>query len=130
MNKRRLSNLLIGLGVLVWLPYFTLLILDQHPPLFPFLGGHLAGVLTGVWFRRKANQEDGLEQDTGRSKRVWIANGLSLVGILAWAPYLYLKYAQGMVVDMAPFLAVHLIGLLGGGIMRISLEIRKRNKAT
>ena len=37
-----------------------------------------------------------------------------LLGILVWAPYLYLKVGMGQSVEVMNFLPYHLTGVLGG----------------
>ena len=39
------------------------------------------------------------------------------IGVLAWAPYFFLNYTSGTHVPIAPFLTVHLIGVLGGSAL-------------
>jgi len=38
-------------------------------------------------------------------------------GVLAWVPYFFMNYANGANLPMAPFLTVHLIGVLGGSAL-------------
>ena len=48
-----------------------------------------------------------------------ISKVLIWMGVLAWLPYFILKFFSEKPVLMAPFLAVHLIGVLGGGSMKL-----------
>lgn len=45
------------------------------------------------------------------------------LGVLAWAPYFYLQRFAGQEVEVAPFLAAHLTGVLGGAALRASVEL-------
>lgn len=40
------------------------------------------------------------------------------IGVLAWVPYMILKYGFGKDVSPFPFLAVHLSGIIPGSILR------------
>ncbi|MBW8011636.1 MAG: hypothetical protein FVQ83_10420 [Chloroflexi bacterium] len=48
------------------------------------------------------------------------------LGVLAWAPYIYLL-AIGQKVSVLPFLALHLTGLLSGGRLRSKVAIKTGN---
>lgn len=65
------------------------------------------------------------DQSSNRRK---LAKGLIWMGVLAWAPYILLKYIIGGEVVMLPFLVVHLTGVLGGGYLKTSELIKKRNE--
>ena len=45
------------------------------------------------------------------------------LGVLAWAPYFYLEKVLGQDVEIGPFLAAHLTGVLGGAALRASVEL-------
>jgi hypothetical protein len=47
-----------------------------------------------------------------RTGRILIA-----IGVLAWLPYVILKYVAGFDVPVVPFLAVHLSGVVPGSIL-------------
>ena len=42
---------------------------------------------------------------------------LILAGVLAWAPYAFLRYLMGVEVPVWPFLGVHLAGVIPGSIL-------------
>jgi hypothetical protein len=49
---RRLGNILIGVGVLAWVPYLYITeSLHEEVPVAPFLVWHLAGVIPGALLR-------------------------------------------------------------------------------
>ncbi len=39
------------------------------------------------------------------------------IGVLAWIPYVVLKYLAGMHLSVVPFLAVHLLGVIPGSVL-------------
>ena len=47
------------------------------------------------------------------------------LGVLAWAPYFYLSRIVGQDIDVGPFLAVHLTGVLSGAALRVSVELER-----
>ncbi|MBI4328623.1 MAG: hypothetical protein HY685_02010 [Chloroflexi bacterium] len=55
---RRWGNILVTLGVLVWVPYFSLKSLGWDPPIYYFLPFHLSGVIPGVFLRYYQNLRD------------------------------------------------------------------------
>lgn len=116
-----MGNLLILIGVLAWLPYYFLLSQGGTPSILPFLAVHLAGVLSGGWLR---SREMDTRSEHGRSRKI-IARILIILGILAWAPYYYLTIIQGVDQSITPFLIAHLVGVLGGSAVRLSLEAEK-----
>jgi len=115
------GKILIWLGVLAWVPYVYLLISGKDASLFPFLALHLTGVMGGVWFKKRQwSTNNHPLPSTGNRKRP-ISNILILLGILVWAPYLILQKFCGFDVDVAPYLFVHLTGVLGGIFIRTGL---------
>jgi hypothetical protein len=121
-SQKRIANLLILLGVLAWLPYFYLLGRGNSPSIFPFLLLHLSGVVPGAWLRFRSDPPK--ERSSGLIRKR-LARMLILVGLLAWAPYVYLTRVTGMETAIGPFLAVHLTGVLGGSALRISVGIER-----
>jgi uncharacterized membrane protein YjjB (DUF3815 family) len=62
-----------------------------------------------------------------RGRRRKIASRILIyLGVLAWAPYLYLERIQGLDVEIGPFLAAHLTGVLSGVTLRLSVEWDRR----
>ena len=47
---------------------------------------------------------------------------LIYLGVLAWVPYLYFERILALDVEIGPFLAVHLVGVLSGVTLRLSVE--------
>jgi uncharacterized membrane protein YjjB (DUF3815 family) len=121
-SRRRLANTLIVLGVLAWAPYFYFLSLGEAPSVLPYLGGHLTGVLSGAWLRTR--QAVDVEVPFGQRRKL-AARILVILGVLAWAPYFYLSRIGGVEVEVGPFLGAHLTGVLGGSLLRISVEVER-----
>ncbi len=123
-NRRTVGTILIWLGVLVWLPFLVSITSGQNLAIFPFLAAHLAGVLGGWWLRASADRMEGIDRgkDTRGRRRKIASRILIYLGVLAWAPYFYLTRALGQETSIAPFLAAHLTGVLGGLALRLSVE--------
>lgn len=109
----RLGTVLVWLGVLTWAPFIFLRVLGEKPPFGWFLPFHLMGVVGGAHLRRLARKA---METTPERKNLFTIVGHALigVGVLVWAPYFYLKYAQGAAVEVMSFLPFHLAGVLGG----------------
>lgn len=120
--QRRLANLLIVVGVLAWVPYFYFLSIGETPSILPYLAGHLTGVLSGAWLRTKLT---GPTTASFGQRRKLAARILIILGVLAWAPYFYLSRIGGIEVEIGPFLGAHLTGVLGGSLLRISVEVQR-----
>ncbi len=118
----RLPGVLIGIGVLAWVPYFYFLAVGERPSILPYLAVHLAGVLSGAWLRRKSASND---QPGFGARRKIVARILIILGVLAWAPYFYLNEIALRPQPLGPYLAAHLTGVLGGAALRLSLEVQK-----
>ena len=123
LNRRALGALLIWLGVLAWAPFLVLIANDQPVPIFPFLAAHLAGVLGGAWLRSSADRAQGVNQVEHGQRRRIISKIMIYLGVLAWVPYFYLDKVLGQDVQIGPFLAAHLTGVLGGAALRASVEL-------
>ena len=122
-NRRTLGTILIWLGVLAWAPFLTLAASDQPVSIFPFLAAHLAGVLGGAWLRSSADRAEGaIKVENGQRRRI-VSRIMIYLGVLAWVPYFYLEKALGQDVEIGPFLAAHLTGVLGGAALRASVEL-------
>ncbi len=119
------GTILIWLGVFAWAPFLVLIASGEEVSIFPFLAAHLAGVLGGTWLRASADRMEGLNQAQGRQgqRRKIASRVLIYLGVLAWAPYFYLERVIGQDVDIFPFLAAHLTGVLGGAALRASVEL-------
>ncbi len=123
-QRRTLGTILIWFGVLVWAPFLGLVASGREVSILLFLAAHLAGVLGGWWLRNSANRMEGLEavQSPQGRRRKLASRILIYLGVLAWAPYLYLDRILGLDVEIAPFLAAHLTGVLSGVALRLSVE--------
>jgi len=122
------GNGLILLGVLVWAPFLTATAMGEDWPILPFLAAHLAGVLGGWRLRARAAAQAGIPSpvpEVGRRRR-WLSRLLIYLGVLAWAPYFYQTRVRGDDVEIAPYLAAHLTGVLSGVALRLSVELERR----
>ncbi len=127
LTRYRLGNVLIWLGVLVWVPFIVLRIVGEQPPLFWYLPLHLLGVMSGSRLRAFARKE--LRMPPPKKSRLrMFGHGLIFVGILVWVPYFYLKVAQQSV-EVMDYLPFHLVGVLGG-ITLLVIDILISKKAT
>jgi uncharacterized membrane protein YjjB (DUF3815 family) len=123
-TRRTIGPIMIWLGVLVWLPFILLVTNKQDVSIFPFLAVHLSGVLGGWWLRQSADRMEGLAaaQSTKGRRRKIASRILIYLGVLAWAPYLYLDKIASIDTQIGPFLAAHLTGVLSGVFLRLSVE--------
>ena len=124
---RLLSSGLILAGVMVWIPFLAQVVQGNSPPVLPYLGGHLAGVLAGAWLRTRATQSRQAMPDRTGQLRRRLSKVLVYLGVLVWLPYFILTRLADVEVEVAGFLAAHLIGVLGGALLRISVEIERRS---
>jgi hypothetical protein len=127
--RHRLGTILIWLGVFTWAPFIFLRAIGEKPAFLLFLPFHLIGVIGGARLRSLARRELGLH--VSKQNRLHTAGHLLiLLGILVWAPYLYLKLALGQPVEVMNFLPFHLTGVLGGVLLHvISYVIERKNKS-
>ena len=126
--RERLGTILIWLGVFTWAPFIFLRAIGEKPVFLFFLPFHLIGVIGGARLRSVARRELGI---TPEKKNTLHTAGhlLILLGILVWAPYLYLKLGLGQPVEVMGFLPFHLTGVLGGVLLHvISYVIERRRK--
>ncbi len=126
-----IGTALILLGVLVWAPFLTALAAGEDWPIFPFLAAHLTGVLGGWHLRRRAMAREHpatIGPEIGRWRR-WLSRLLIYLGVLAWAPYFYQTRVVGNEVEISPYLAAHLTGVLSGVALRLSVEAERRWRA-
>lgn len=125
---RWIGNGMIVAGVLVWAPFLTALAAGEDWPIFPFLAAHLIGVLGGWHLRRRASDMEhpaGAGWEIGRRRR-WLSRLLIYLGVLAWAPYFYQTRVLGREIEISPYLAAHLMGVLSGVALRLSVEAEQR----
>ena len=116
--RYRLGTILIWLGVLTWAPFIVLKLIGEKPPFLLFLLFHLLGVIGGARLRSIARKELGLIPN--KKNYLTLAGHLMIfLGVLVWAPYLYLKLIVGQSVEVMNYLPYHLSGVLGG----VSLHI-------
>jgi peptidoglycan/LPS O-acetylase OafA/YrhL len=120
MNRKKIGNLLTLLGVLAWVPFLYLIAIGQEPSIFPFLIVHLTGVLIGSQLRRSASPSRGK-----LSRRQLIGRIMIILGVIAWAPYLYQKELLSQPIEITPYLTVHLTGVLGGIALMLSVPLTR-----
>jgi hypothetical protein len=118
MNRKTVANILTILGALAWVPFLYLVANGQEPSIFPYLTVHLIGVIGGSQLRR------GSSPSTKKRYRRQVAGRILIIlGVFAWAPYLYQKEILAQSIEMAPYLTVHLIGVLGGIALLLSVVV-------
>lgn len=127
-NRRTLGTILIWAGVLAWAPFLAAIAAKQTVSIGPFLIAHLSGVLGGWWLRRSADRAAGIDrvEETHGQRRKLASRILIYLGILAWAPYIYLDRIVGQDLEIGPFLAAHLTGVLSGVALRLSVAWTRR----
>ena len=116
MNRKTIGNILTLLGVLAWVPFLYLISNGQEPSIFPYLTVHLTGVIGGSQLRRGPSRSK-----KKRYRRQVVGRILIILGVFAWAPYLYQKEILNQSIEMAPYLTVHLTGVLGGIAILLSV---------
>ena len=124
--RYRMGTMLIWVGVLVWVPFITLMMLGQKLSLFWFLPFHLIGVIGGASLRRAARRALHLPQQAQNWLRIG-GHGLIILGVLAWAPYFYAKLWLNLPVEAAQYLPFHLSGVISGIALLIIASRKKEN---
>ena len=110
------GTLLIWLGVLTWVPFIVLQFTGKHPAFIWYLPFHLVGVIGGSRLRSFARKELGLPPPKRNLLRI-AGSVLIALGVLAWAPYFYLKLLTQTSVEVMDYLPIHLSGVLGGVLL-------------
>lgn len=118
-NLKTMGNILVIMGVLAWVPFIFLVANGQEPPIYPFLVFHLIGVIGGTRLRVRANPVAAGK----KPRRAIFGRILIILGVLAWAPYLYQTEVLGQSIEMRPFLVMHLTGVLGGILLILSVPL-------
>ena len=116
--RYRLGTVLIWLGVLTWAPFIFLRAIGDKPSFLLFLPFHLIGVVGGSRLRSIARKELGM-LPSKKNMLIIAGHAMIFLGILVWAPYLYLKLAVGQPVEVMDYLPYHLTGVLGGVFLHI-----------
>ena len=109
IETRKLATFLLILGILAWAPFLLLVALGREPSIYPFLAVHLTGVIGGSRLRARSRPEGARR---GR-RQVW-GRLLIVLGVLAWVPWFYQTDVLGRELEIAPYLALHLTGVLSG----------------
>jgi phosphatidylglycerophosphate synthase len=120
LDTQKIGEVLLIMGVLAWAPFLILVAMGEEPSIYPFLAVHLTGVIGGS--RLRARGKDG--ETKQRSRRQVTGKILILLGVLAWAPYLYQKDILGEPVEIGLFLAAHLTGVLTGIALLLSVALQ------
>jgi hypothetical protein len=123
--RYRLGTLLIWLGVFTWAPFIFLRAMGEKPAFMLFLPFHLIGVIGGARLRSLARKELGM-LPAKKNNLHMAGHLLILLGILVWAPYLYLKLGLGQPVEVMDFLPYHLTGVLGGVLLHLTSYVIDR----
>jgi phosphatidylglycerophosphate synthase len=120
-DTQKIGKVLLIMGVLAWAPFLILVFMGEEPSIYPFLVVHLTGVIGGT--RLRSRGKDG--EPKKRSRRQIIGKILILLGVLAWAPYLYQKDVLGEPVEIGLFLTAHLTGVLTGIALLLSVPLQR-----
>jgi hypothetical protein len=113
-RTRRVGGALVTIGVLVFPAWFLLLVLDSEPSLLIAIVLHLLFVIPGGILLRRGRPP--ADQAIARRRR--LGELLVSAGVCAWIPYLVLSDAMGGDPPLAPFLALHLAGVVPGSLLR------------
>jgi len=125
--RYRLGTILIWLGVFTWLPFIFLKAIGEKPSFLLFLPFHLLGVIGGSQIRSIARKE--LGEAPAKKNGLRLAGHIAIaLGILVWAPYLYLKLAMGQPVEVMSYLPYHLTGIFIGVMLLVLSYMRERNR--
>ena len=116
--RYRLGLILVWLGVFTWVPFIFLRATGERPQFLFFLPFHLIGVIGGSRLRSAARTELGMDP-SGRSLLNLAGHVMIFLGILVWAPYLYLKLVAAQSVEVMNYLPFHLSGVLGGVVLHV-----------
>jgi hypothetical protein len=119
-DTQTIGKILLIMGVLAWVPFSILVAMGEEPSIYPFLAVHLTGVIGGT--RLRARGRDG--EPRKRNRRQVLGRILILLGVLAWAPYLYQKDILGEPIEIGLFLTVHLTGVLTGIALLLSVPLQ------
>lgn len=114
---REIGTALLVLGILAWVPFLILVASGREPSIYPFLAVHLTGVIGGTRLRARARTVPAER----RPRRQVLGRILIILGVLAWAPYLYQKEVLDRAIEIGPYLALHLTGVLGGIALLVSV---------
>jgi len=126
--RYRLGTILVWLGVLTWAPFIFLRAIGEKPAFLFFLPFHLIGVVGGSRLRSQARKE--LDMAPPKRNILHLAgNGLIVLGILVWAPYLYAKLVLGHPVEAMNYLPFHLTGVLGGAVLHVISYVNGKLRA-
>lgn len=123
IDKRTWGTVLISIGVAVWLPYFYQLGTGRNLSFLPFLIVHLSCVLAGA--RLRADSGANIITSTRDSRLRLVSRALTTLGVLAWAPYIYITRVQNVETELMPFLLAHLTGVLSGVGIRVYLQLKQ-----
>ena len=127
MLRYRLGTILVWIGVFTWAPFIFLRAVGEKPPFLLFLPFHLIGVVGGSRLRSLARKELGISPPR-KSALLVAGHVLIFLGILVWAPYLYLKLVIGQSVEVMNYLPYHLTGVLGGVSLHVLNYVLTRYK--
>lgn len=123
-TQKKLGIVLIWLGILAWAPYIYLVTNGRQASIWPYLIVHLGGSFLGGKLYGPAPKDKSLS-DTRRRK---ISKVLIYLGVMAWLPYIYLTNVAGRSVSITPYLTIHLMGIFGGILARLSINFDQYKK--
>ena len=59
------------------------------------------------------------------SRRQQVGRIMIILGVIAWAPYLYQKEILGRSIEITPYLTAHLTGVVGGITLLLSVPFTR-----
>lgn len=130
LSRYGFGKTLTWLGILAWAPYAVLTIGGESPPFLPYLAAHLLAILGGAWIRRRDPAARHRNSLAGKTRARKIGSLLTLMGAAVWVPYFIVKDFTSLQVDLAPFLLLHLGGVVPGLLLRVGLLDWVRTKGT
>ena len=123
-QKVKLSKVFIWIGVLAWVPYIVLQILQKEISVFPFLGTHIFFIVGGIVLRKQASE--GKAPPTQKVQRLkTVSTVLLVLGVSVWGVYFLVQWLGVDVTSIKPFLAAHLSGVLSGAAIKLYIFFSK-----
>ena len=127
--RYQIANVMIWIGVLVWVPFILLRVSGEKPNIFWFLPFHLLGVVGGSRLKSAPQRELGDDAPKNTLLRK-IGHILVFTGIMVWVVYFFLKLVAHYPVEVNQFLPYHLMAMLSGVAILLINFYRERKKVS
>ena len=127
--RYQIANVMIWIGVLVWVPFILLRVSGEKPNIFWFLPFHLLGVVGGSRLKSATQRELGDDAPKNTLLRK-IGHILVFTGIMVWVVYFFLKLVAHYPVEVNQFLPYHLMAMLSGVAILLINFYRERKKVS